>query len=543
MLDVSILPMLTGIQLVEVIPRDTEIIAVATTTAYAARCPACHQLSRHVHSRYVRTLADLPVGRKAVRMVLHSRRFFCDTPRCAQAIFTERIPGLTVAYSRRTQSLAETLTQIALAVGGEGGARLTVTLRMGTSADALLRLLRRAEVPVVASPRVIGVDDWAYRKGQRYGTLVVDLERHRAIDLLPERTTESWAEWLRIHPTVEVVSRDRGDTYATGTTLGAPHARQVADRWHLHHNLIEAVQHVVERQHGKLRAIAKVHTGAAIQAIITAARDPSRSSKLYKTETTEERHRQDLDRRYRERYEDVHRLLRQGLSISAVAKHLGLNRRTITTLLAAETYPGIPTRGQTPRAVAGFEGYVRRRWAEGVRNITALLAEIRAQGYPGAYSSLWHFVRTLTAGEAGMPTASPSAPSSTPSPRAATWWLFGKTERLTTEQQHWLQQWLADCPQVDTTRRLALQFVDTLRAHQVETFRQWLTDVERCEVVELRRFAASLRSDMAAVEAGIADVWNNGMVEGHVNRLKLLKRQMYGRAKFDLLRIRVLNPV
>ena len=225
---------------------------------------------------------------------------------------------------------------------------------------------------------------------------------------------------------------------------------------------------------------------------------------------------------------------------------MGLNRRTVTTLLAAESYPGIPTRGLTARAVAGFEAYLRQRWYAGMHNVMTLLSEIRTQGYRGTYSSLWSYLRSLVAGTTVSADAlAPHMPikSAAPSPRAATWWLFGKTERLTMEQQTWLQQWLLDCSQIDATRRLALRFSDVLHGRSSDSLRQWLIDAEDSGIVDLQRFTASLRTDYAAVEAGITEPWSNGMTEGHVNRLKLLKRQMYGRAKFDLLRIRVLNQV
>lgn len=302
----------------------------------------------------------------------------------------------------------------------------------------------------------------------------------------------------------------------------------------------DQAQRVVERQHGQLRALAKRSTAKAMDAAL-AARALAVAPKWYKAETTRERWHHLRVQQYRDRYEQAHTLRRQGLSISAVARQMGLNRRTVQTLLAAETYPGIPTRGRTTRAVVAFEGYLRQRWGEGVRNIARLLPEIRAQGYQGTYAALWSFVRSWAAGEVKGDAAPTLAPASAPSPRAATWWLLGKTERLSVEQLQGLRQWLVDCPQVERVRRLALQFVAVLHGRDTVALRQWLADAEESGVVELRRFAAGLRGDYAAVEGAVAEAWSNGMVEGHVNRLKVLKRQMYGRAKFDLLRIRVLN--
>jgi transposase len=300
---------------------------------------------------------------------------------------------------------------------------------------------------------------------------------------------------------------------------------------------VEAVQRVVERHHGKLRTITKALKGPAT---IQAAGKPT---KAYKATTAEEQRRQEREQRYRERYEQAHTLRKQGLTVNAIARQMDLNRRTVTVLLNADAFPGIPTRGRTTRAVADFESYLRKRWDEGEHHVTTLLAEIRTQGYHGAYSSLWHFARTLMIGDAKELISPAAISSTTPSPRATTWWLFGKCARLTPEQKRWLELWLAECPQVEITRRLALQFVETLHGRQVALLQQWLSNAENSHVVELERFASGLRRDYAAVEAGITTNWSNGTTEGHVNRLKLLKRQMYGRAKFDLLRVRVLNQV
>jgi len=212
-----------------------------------APCPLCGCLSGRIHSRYRRTLPDLPWNQLRVRLVLTVRKLFCDIEACTQRIFTERLPGIVAPYARRTTRLTDILRLLAFALGGEAGARLVDRLEMRTSPATLLRLIRRTPTPPVPTPHVLGVHDWAFRKGHRCGTILVDLEAHCVLDLLSERRADQFADWLHAHPGVAVVSRDRAQVYADGARRGAPDAVQVADRFHLLKNLGEALERVLMR--------------------------------------------------------------------------------------------------------------------------------------------------------------------------------------------------------------------------------------------------------------------------------------------------------
>jgi transposase len=237
---------------------DVESLTVhLATTAPTAACPVCGSEARRVHSRYTRRLDDLPCLGRRVRLQVAVRRFACPQTDCPRRIFTERLPGFAAPWARTTDRLRQTETDIGSSLGGEAGARLAARMAITTSPDTLLRRVKRRKNEPAELPRVVGIDDWAWRKGQRYGTIVVDLERSDVIDLLPDREADTVAAWLKAHPGIEVVSRDRSAAYAQAATEGASQAKQVADRWHLLKNLREAVERVLERHSAVVSAALK----------------------------------------------------------------------------------------------------------------------------------------------------------------------------------------------------------------------------------------------------------------------------------------------
>jgi len=516
------------------------------------------------------------------------RRFFCDNTGCERKTFAERLPGVLKPFARRTHRLTETLCAIGQVLGGEAGSQSVEKLAIPTSADTLLRLVRRAELPSRPTPTVLGVDDWAWKKGQTYGTILVDLERHQVIDLLPDRSADTVVEWLQKHPGIQVISRDRGGIYAEAARRGAPDAVQVADRFHLLVNLRAALERVLIRAHEHLP---KVHTPDRIRAplviepalsgfestLLTDTAPPAAAlgivisiegeATLYpqtltdparpqKPQTEPERIKQARRERRHAHYQAIIALHEQGTSIRGIARQMGVGTQTVRRYLAHAAFPEIAQRRQMPRMLDKFEPYLHQRWQTGCHNAVQLYREICHQSYTGsrAQISRWAAKRRETSRQPIQPQACSKA-SSEPqptqhqpdrqrklSPSQAAWLLLCVPTQLTVEHQAAVEQMCQVSSEIMAAYDLAQGFARMIRTHKAEPLTTWLESASKCGLTELRSFANGVQRDFAAVVAGLSLPWSQGQVEGQVNRLKLLKRQMYGRAKLDLLRQRVLAP-
>jgi transposase len=412
---------------------------------------------------------------------------------------------------------------------------------MATSPATLLRLIRRTAEVAAPTPRALGVDDWAQRKRHTYGTILIDLEEHRLVDLLPDRTADTLASWLQDRPGIEVISRDRSGAYADGAARGAPDAMQVADRFHLTRNLGEVLDRCFNRYRGEIKEIERPDAphGSEAKPPIPLRPAPPRPS-LEAEKAGKRAARQARYTLIRERY-------LKGASISELARELKLNWKTVRKYAQADRCPERPPRPRRPRLLTPYEPYLLQRWEEGCHNGVRLYREIAAQGFSGSRIHVARFVAQLRRDQDADPTSAASAtpvPSEGLTPRDATWLVIRPVQERTPAEQTALDQLTRLAPDLERVVVLGERFLALLRQRLGDqACDQWVTDAAASGVPELRRFAIKLKQDLAAVRAACREAWSNGQTEGHVHKLKLLKRSMYGRAKFDLLRLRLLNAV
>lgn len=520
-------------QNVKVVEAGIEIEAEANQED--GRCPTCGFCSTSVHSHYRRHIGDLPLNGQPVWLVVRVRRFRCRNPDCLQQIFTERLPEIALAYAHRSRRLTEVLNRIGLALGGEAGGRLARQLQMPASGDTVLRILRQNTFKSLGNPKVLGIDDWAFAKGRRYGTILVDLERGVPVDLLPDRTTATLAAWLKAHPGVEVITRDRFSEYALAVSEACPAAQQVADRWHLLKNLRETMERVLRRIHERLRTL------PPSTELLTQV-GTSRPRRLRPPSANEQASTDASRLRRFQLYRMVHYLLARGLSQRKIASLLNLHRVTVRLYAEAKTFPErVPSRARASILDIHLR-YLQQRWQAGCTNARQLYREIQVRGYQGSYPHVarWaHGQRQLK-----LPTkeAVPLPVISTfllPAARHLSWLFLRFPEKLSPYDKVLLTHICQD-PACRQVYDLAQQFHTMLRSHSPDFLDEWLKLCTSSQFPDLREFALGLLRDLDAVRNAFIYPWSNGPVEGHICRLKLLKRQMYGRAKLDLLCIRVL---
>lgn len=510
------------------------IIVTMAVDTIAARCPDCHSGSRKVHSNYIRRPVDLSWGAYPVRIHLQVRRFWCFTVGCPRTIFSEQVIGFVDRYARRTKQLNELLTQIALRVGGSSGADIAEAINVTVSSDTLIRICRRRRLPTLPTPRVLGVDDWAFKKGARYGTILCDLERHRVVDLLPDREAATFAQWLREHPGVEIISRDRAGAYAEGARVGAPHAIQIADRWHLFKNLGDVMKRVVLHERAKLQILLDIEGQSQATEFPNAG---SIAAEQPTIRLAEMQARGARDTHYRERYDRVHALANDGMSIMGIKRSTSLSRKTIRALLSSPVYPGIPQRANTLSSVTPFIEQLRTKWNIGVTNVKSLFDEIRKQGFTGSYAAVWRFTSAWPRSGTTEPIKSRT---SLPAVFDMSRLLSVVPDLMNPTQSSMVDSWCARNAVLKLSRELALDFGAILRTRSHEQLPVWIAKALNSCIVEYARFANGLTRDIDAVTAALKYPWSNGQVEGQVQRLKTLKRQMYGRAGIDLLKARLI---
>lgn len=448
-------------------------------------CPACGENQISLHSRYQRRLRDLPWQGRCVQLLFQTRRFRCRNSACARKVFAERVPEVATRLALETTRLCDIVGLVGYAMGGLPGARLLNRLGIPGSDDLVLRRIKAKAAKEERTVRVLGVDDWAWSKGLRYGTMLMDLEKGRVLDLLPVRSAESFASWLVAHPGVEVISRDRSSLYANGGRMGAPAAIQVLDRYHLVINLGEAIERDIQ-----------VLQAAARRQLNRAVKRGTREPKEKRLSLVEARRQRCRDARL-DRYKAVKELRQPGNTQEQIAERMGMDAETVARWLNASEFP-------------------ERQIRSDRRRDQALFLQKQARGA--------HPTRLRTHYS---------------SPRVAA--LLSKPPKTLSEsQKYYLQPFLQFCPKAHGLRRFAMQFRAMMRWRNAGKLLSWIEAAMSSGYRFLGDFARNLKRDQRAAALAITSRWNNGPMEGHINRLKTIKRQMYGRAGFELLKSRVL---
>ena len=528
---------------------------VSSTQVFAC-CPVCNQITHSVHSHYERTLRDLPCVDFCLTILLQVCKFFCRNEACKRRIFTERLPQVAVPWARRTVRFAEHLSSIGLALGGAAAARLSYQINYGSSRNTMLRSIAKLELPETPTPKILGVDDFALRRGHHYGTILVDLEKHQPIVLLPDRKADTLVDLLEEYPGVEIFSRDRSKTYKSAITEGAPNAIQVADRFHLLQNLQEVLEKVF---HSNCPALKSVEAVLLPPLKLLSRRHRKRLRKARSLLMSKVPGVVLVDWKT---INKTHALKQQGYRVTDIAHHLGIGRRTAYDYLAAPVFPERqPYTRKVPSVIEPYKDYLYQEWMAGRHNSQQLFEEIQQQGFKGCYGTVAYYTRQLhqfNPRDPSNPKARPTreslndlpgrGPKPAPAggitqpkpltPKSASWLVMRHIDELTEEEEETLTQ-LSGQPALSEAITLTQSFLLLVRKRLPQYLDNWLELAKSSSLKPFQSFAKGLIDDYAAVKAGLTLEVSNGPVEGLNNKLKMLKRQMYGRAGLDLLNKRL----
>lgn len=532
---VLLFPQLAGLKVYRIEDTGDAVVISASCVSSSECCPACGSPSARVHGGYSRTVADGAAGGRPVLIILRVLRFLCLDPSCPKATFAMQADGLTSRYCRRSVSLTGMLTGFGLELAGRAGARLAARLGIAVHSSTILRLIAALpEREAATAPEILGIDDFALRKGHVYGTVLVNMDTGDVVDMLPDREAATVEAWLKAHPGAAVICRDRAGAYAEAASAGAPDAIQVADRWHMWHNLAEYANKAVTRHRGCL--LTAGHRAGAGEEEAGTGQEPAGTvpPDAFQDEGGRER---PLAARTRARYADIRARLDAGHSQAEISRATGLARPTVRRFAragSAEELLGGTARGSR---LDEFKPYLCRRWNEGARDGAALHAELQKRGWTGSARTVRRYLAQFR-----EPGTAPSAPPAVPKARQITRLLLTRPDHLEPGEQEQLAAIRAGCPHIDALAGHITAFAEMMdeltgAAH----LDPWLAAVEAADgQPELRSFATGIRIDKEAVLNGLTLPCSSGRVEGIVNKVKAVKRQMYGRASFTLLRKRII---
>ncbi len=509
--------------------HEQAVLVYLHATSLTARCPQCGTAGSRVHSRYQRTVADLAFGGRSLTLKLLVRKWICPEALCSQHIFAERFPELVQHYARMTDRLITALQSTGVLTNGADAAQIASSFGMATTAKTIIRRVLQLSLPSEGSVHKVGIDEWAWKKGHHYGTILVDLEKRRVVQLLADRSVETSTAWLRKHPEIDLVSRDRGQIFREAATQGAPQAKQVVDRYHLQKNFADALEKFFRKQERVLKKAAEGSTGKARPAERAAVPEQVAHERRA-------RHRQRVRLHKR-----IWKLYREGYHKEQIAQLVGVSSRSVYRVLEHETPPPPRRRSRSSSIVDPYLSYLASRWNQGCHNVARLYEEIVAQGYTGTRRTLEMRLRPFRPKGARPVSKQTIIWDKPPSPRGVALMMVRPTHSRTSEQTAYLEHLVQSDSTIAVVFELAQDFGHLLRKHEgLVRLEQWKAAVRSSGIAELIAFVDGLADDAEAVANGCSMSWSNGMVEGFVNKVKWIKRSSYGQAGFPLLQRRVL---
>lgn len=471
----QMVPLGEGLELTSLERADDSLRLHVTSTSKNCLCPICGQAATRLHSRYRRVVKDLPCAGQSVLLILHVRKFFCDTADCPRKVFAERLDPLVAPWAQMTTRLCQAIGTIGLATCGRLGARLASRLGIATSWMTVVRRVMELPTPPVEQVECVGIDDFSFWRGRTFGTVLVDVDTHRVIDVLPDQETETALTWLQSHREITHVSRDRGSEYASAATRGAPQAVQVADRFHVAKNLSEAVADLLARVFTELKDSPEPEG----QELVEEWR-PAPGEQVKQTIST---HRAEREARYRH----VEGLHQQGLTSQQIAHHLGMNDRTVRHWLKRGVAPDTRPRRKRQSDFDPYAPYVLKRWEQGEHNGTRLWEEIAAQGYPGSQRMVYRFLKTLKKQEKAA--AAPQCRLPHFSSTAAVTLFMQREDALEQSKRDDLAAFRRAAPSLETTYQLVQDFLAMMRQREGERLDTWLAQVHESQLPERVSFA------------------------------------------------------
>jgi transposase len=506
----------SGLAFVGASDSSDSIILTVRSEAVTAECPLCGTASRQIHSRYVRHLADLPSAGRRLQLQLITRRFRCEVARCRRRIFAERFGENTVPLrARRTARLEYIVHHLGLALGGRPAASLAKRLMLPVSNDTLLRVVRRRTAEPTDPLVVVGIDDWAFRRNHRYGTIVCDLERRRIVTLLPDREMTTVQAWLTEHPEIKIVSRDRGGGYGEAAARALPEAVQVADRWHLMENASAAFLDAVRR---------------SMRGIRTAIGATTIHPELL---TCAERLRYQGYLRRQDTHAAIAALARDGVPLKEIARRTGHSRNHVRRISRGTGTDVFRTRQST---LDGHLPFLDAEWSGGCRNGTELWRRLKGQGFQGSLRVVTEWATRRRRAE----TVTHQQLQKIPAARTIARLMTTKRDYLTKAETVTVAAIERGVPMLAGACALIDRFQTMIRKTAASELEPWIAESKQSLIAS---FATGIANDRAAVHAAITQPWSNGQVEAQITKLKLVKRQMYGRAKLDLLQARLVGAV